>query len=324
MLRPLLTCLPGLLLLAGWLSPGPLAAAGIDTTYTAEKFNLALIAHPARLLSMPQFAFPQAKSLLDSMQQDSGVDPRSVTELQVFVATRSVISNGNSAPPTMGVVVRSARPLDQAAILERGFADATRVDDGQFVIHAAADDEEPSVAFPDGQTMVVSDRQTLHAMLSKRAQPSPLQQRLEALNSDDLISFVVVMDTATRDGLNAFAGALPQQAPFDSLARVPDLLEAIQLTVSGKDLGVNVKLKGRDRAAAGELEKITAMGLEIARGGIEAQLEALADAPENVRIGMEPPLRIAESLLSAAKPELTDRSEVALDLSGTDVQKQMG
>lgn len=146
---------------------------------------------------------------------ESSVDPETFLKLAQHQDAQPVelpSSGGDSRMPVPGLIVRYAEPFNKEILmpLVLGQREGESIEIEGYA--ATQIDAQTSVVFPDPQTMLISSKSGLKAMLSERGESKDVRQQFEKLFPlND-----VVVTASISPILRAFSGLLPE-TPFTGM-----------------------------------------------------------------------------------------------------------
>jgi hypothetical protein len=166
---------------------------GLDVSYIAADFNVAVIVHGKRIARAPLLGTLPQEELLAEMIKETGVDPRKVERAILLLEP----TPGGNVLFLPGGIIRFAEPVDGKAILAKVLGEA---EDGAIAgkIYAKSKKEMmakvPIAGFvADDRTLLIAPEPTLKKMLTADAAKSPLLDQLQRveLDSDVIATFAM-------------------------------------------------------------------------------------------------------------------------------------
>ncbi len=278
----------------------PAAGVKLDLGYVTPESTAAVVVQPRRVLTAPELEFLPTEVFTAAGKQHLGMDPSEVE--QVLVIAEPPVPG---APPQVGIVVRTLKPLPEGRILGPLW---DQTEEGQF-------DGKPyrkggamgfGIFRADDRTLIVADEALLRKMLANRAapKPGPVSKILGAMPAAPDATAVLVVEP-----LRALADAALAQAPVPpplaELKKVPDLVDSVvvRLNLTG-NAPTDLTVRARDEAAAKELAEIVdrmlAMAKEMARSQIASGPMVENDPIQQA--AMQYAKRISERMLDALRP----------------------
>ncbi len=244
------------------------ASAGkLDLRYIPSDAVAAVVVHPRRILTQPEFASMPLEVFSAAGLQKVGVDPLNVEQVIAVVAPPA------GGAPTYGAIVRGAKPFQsnriQAAL--NGWR-ATR-QGGKLMLVAPAGNL-PSVLVADERTLIVSPELTLPKFLAAEGMESALLQRL-AKHDDTHQALVVLAVDPIRQHIKALLSTMPEPPPaLADFLTLPDDVSALEVTLDvQRTVQASLTFVSPNGDSAEKVEALVKRALVMARQALLAQLQ---------------------------------------------------
>ena len=224
-----------------------------DTTFIADGFTAAVVAHPKRLLAadaltglpLDEWFGPLAKL---------GLDPRRAEEVLLLFAPNP----GENVAFSLGGVVRFGEPVDGQKLLLTAFPaakEATFQDKVYYTLGPPIAGVPWAVHVANDRTAVAAPEPLLKKMLSAKGATSPLIDQLRKADPDDDLTAVVAVEPMrplVSGAIRQFFGHAPPELAAG--AALGDQMNAVTLTVNlTKDPLFAVDGEAKDEKTAGDV-----------------------------------------------------------------------
>jgi len=277
--------------------------APLDLGYLTETATFAGVVHPRRALTDPELELLPIEVLSAAGKKEMGIDPLDVE--QVLVMAEPPLQ-GN--PPQAGVVVRFSKPhkLDQILPQLQAATVADTLDGKAY--RRGRTPMDLSLYAVDDRTLLMAHDELLRRMLSGESDATKgLAGKLlsESGSVNDVAAVLAV--EPLRPLVAGQIAMAPLPPAFESVRKIPELLSAVEATVSlSGGMRMALVLHAEDEAAAEELETIIVGLLDTAQRMIHAQMTQAVgtqgDDPVQ-QAAMQYVQRINKRFMEAMKPK---------------------
>jgi len=152
----------------------------LDLKFVTSQAFSAIIAHPQKVLSMPEMEMLPVEILSAAGKRDLGIDPVDIEQVMVFIEPPQ-----GPGPPSIGVVARLSKPFDPDSVLAQVLAESEEKTSGDKTYRRAAHPMLPSVHFPNRRTIVAAPEEMLLRMIGGDHEESPLRKLLASADPVD-------------------------------------------------------------------------------------------------------------------------------------------
>jgi hypothetical protein len=241
----------------------------LDVSYVVPDAVFGAVAFPRRVLTAPEMAMMPIEVLSAAGMKEAGIDPVDIEEI-ILVAE----APQQSAPPSVGVVARLAKPYALESILPKlqRMTEEAQIEGKTY--RRAAMPFGPSMYMPDDRTLILATEPMLQKMVANHAKP--VEGRVSRLfervgKSSDFLAALMV--EPLRPLVNAQLAQAPVPPPFADVKKVPDMVDmvGVKANLVGQTGGL-LSITAKDEATAIELEKMIGQWLDMGRQMMHSQM----------------------------------------------------
>ena len=169
------------------------AAEPIDVSYISSDAVAAVIIHPRKVLTDPQFEMMPIEILSAFGRENFAIDPVDIEEV-IAIFGLAGLANGE---PGMGAILRFAKPYDPAKVTAKLGEQAVEVHFGDKKCLKVNWPGTPPfcVHMPNATTLIVGNEPQIKRMLTAEDVRSPLIRLLQKADTSKMV--VAVLDFAT-------------------------------------------------------------------------------------------------------------------------------
>ena len=282
-------------------SAGPTEGVTVGIGYIPPTATAAVIVHPRRVLTAPESELLPLEVISAAGKKEFGLDP---LEIEWAVGMVEVAGAG---PPQVGLILRSASPLDDSQLFASLKRDTEKVTlDGRPYYRSGNPLLTPSIFLPDDHSVIVAQEAMLQKMLKNHQDPQPGRVSRIIAGMERLPDVAAAVDFVPLRPL--VLGLMLQNPPPPALAALQDVPPLVADVEAAVDLignpSVYLAVRANNAADALKLQNIVSAMLEAAKGMFSDQLQRQAESEDPVERAMAQYLRrIADHYLAVLQPD---------------------
>jgi Protein of unknown function (DUF1559) len=274
------------------------AAEHLDLAFIPAEAVAAIVVHPQGVLTGPDAEWLPVEVITAQGIKEFGVDPLKIREAVVLFASPT-----HGTEPDVAAIIYFSEPYSSTAVTSKLPPDLGNTIDGKTVL-ALLTPRPAWLHMPDDKTIVVGTAPLMQKMLTAKDADSPLIGLLKKVDVSSHLTAVFSIDAVRPLMKQATAAAPSVPPPFQDFLKLPDLLSAILVKVNvGERFKASLTLRGRDDAAAEEVEKLVNQGLAIGRQAVMAQIATMPRGQNDPvqEAGMKYMTRITDKMFGSVK-----------------------
>jgi prepilin-type processing-associated H-X9-DG protein len=271
--RAWVASLCGALILLAVLAPSSRGAETVDVSFVPYDAVAAIVLHPRRVLTSPQFEMLPIEVLVAVSTESLGIDPTKVDQAVGILGMTGL----PAGQPGLGAVLRFSEAYDQQAVLARAGQGTQEATFAGKKYYKSMQDGGISLYMPDDRTLLLATETAMKGMLKPPSKETPLVKLLKQVDTSK--TAVAVLDFATIEPLAMLALETlpplpPQLEPFIaahehlSWVRVSLDLEASPV--------ISVTLGAHNPASAAKLKELAEQAVALGRQFVNAQVAQMA------------------------------------------------
>lgn len=288
-------------LLAQSASAGSSDGVTADIGYVPPSATAAVVLHPRRVLTAPEFELLPLEVISAAGKQQFGLDP---LEIEWAVGVAEVTGFG---PPQVGLILRSSSPLDDSQLLMPLKRDAEKQTlDGRPYYRSRIPSLTPSIFLPDDHSVIVAHEGLLQKMLKNHQDPQPGKVSRIIRGMERLPDAALAMDFEPLRPL--VSGLMLQNPPPPTLAALQDIPALVAEVEARADLTgksfLYLAVRANNDADALKLQNIVSAMLQEVKGRLAKEIDRHAESEDPVERAMAQYLqRITDRYFGAIQPD---------------------